>query len=336
MALPSPLLRVREHVLAAPVEGTGALAYVSCVSEIEVMMNLRTALPAACLAVMLAGVTAASSAPWMDPDPIEPVPLVAPVPTPPAMPVAQPRLQPPPTIEIIRWKKTPVRRPKRADYMAASQTFNAVVAGTQSATLQWSIDVDAEPGRCNRHSEATVVTFASTRPVLVSAAPRSSLSITSLPVTINFATSASYNPDFDSCFSPQPNSSCRLDGQSLPGTATFATRGNGKVTRSLYLQRLDVDTSKAGASCVGGLFGYPEILGLDSGSENAAIPWAAVGSRSRQNVSISKVYGTQGDQTQDVNTCTHEGSYWVCAFASRTEWRLTLLRAPQVRIPGWR
>ena len=272
-------------------------------------------------------------------DPLEIVPLVPPKATPPAtddLEIAPliPK-KPPPVIEIIRWKKKKVTRPRQPNFTVRQQTFNAYLAGEQSAILRSTIDVDAEPGRCNRTGSATVVYFASRRPVLASAAGRS-ISIPPLPVTINFASSLAYNPDIDSCFTLRPSSACRPDGQGLPGTATFATRGDGTTTRSLYLERLQVDEAKAGSACVDGLFGFPEVLGIDSGSENAAIPWGAVGSRSQQNVSIGKSYGTEGNQSTPGTTCTSEVTGYACAFSSLTKWNLRLVRAPQKRIPGLR
>jgi len=272
-------------------------------------------------------------------DPLEIVPLIPPKATPPAtddLEIAPliPK-KPPPVIEIIRWKKKKVTRPKRPNFTVRQQTFNAYLTGVQSAILSSTIDVDAEPGLCNRSGSATVVYFASRRPVLASAAGKS-ISIPPLPVTINFASSLSYNPDIDSCFTLRPSSACRPDGQSLPGTATFGTRGNGTTTRSLYLERLQVDEATAGSACVDGLFGFPEILGIDSGSENAAIPWGAVGSRSQQNVSIGNSYRTEGNQSTPGTTCTSEVTGYACAFSSLTKWNLRLVRAPQKKIPGLR
>jgi len=272
-------------------------------------------------------------------DDLETAPLVPPKPA--APPVDDLEIaplipkKPPPAIEIIRWKKKKVTRPRYPDYSARQQTFNAYLAGSQSAILRWAIDVDAEPGRCNRAGNATVVYFASRRPILVSAANRS-ISIGSIPVTINFASSVSYNPDKDSCFALRPSSACRLDAQELPGTATLSTRGNGTSTRAVYLSSLSIDEARAGSTCVSGIFGFPEILGVDSGVEDAPIPWRAVNSRSQQNVALGRSYGTAGNQSTPGTTCTQVSTGYACSFSSTTKWNLRLVRATQRRVPGQR
>lgn len=320
-------------------------------------VTLRTALPIAGLAAALVALPAAlsSAAPFgshgveavplvpASPSPraddLEIVPLVPPKPTAPAVDdleiVPLVPKKPPPMIEIIRWKKKKVTRPRYPDYTSRQQTFNAYLAGEQSAILRWSIDVEAAPGLCNRAGYATVVYFASTRPVLVSAARRS-ISIGSFPVTINFASSVSHNPDRESCLTLQPSTACRLDAQGLPGTATISTRGNGTATRSVYLSSLTIDERRAGSTCVSGLFGFPEILGLGSGDEDARIPWAVVNSRSQQNVNLGRVYGTAGNQSSPGTTCSHEATGYACSFASTTRWNLRLVRATQKQIAGLR
>lgn len=322
-------------------------------------VTLRTALPIAGLAAALVAVPAAlsSAAPFgshgveavplvpASPSPraddLEIVPLVPPKPTAPAVDdleiVPLVPKKPPPMIEIIRWKKKKVTRPRYPDYTSRQQTFNAYLAGEQSAILRWSIDVEAAPGLCNRGGVATVVYFASTRPVLVSAARRS-ISDMAIPVTINFASSISHTPDRNSCFGLGPSPDCRLDAQSLPGTAMISTRGNGTVTRSLRLTSLSVDESRVGSTCVSGLFGFPEILGLGSGYEDAPIPWAVVNSRSQQNVNLGRVYGTAGNQSTEGTTCYHsrDSAGYACSFASTTRWNLRLVRATQKQIAGLR
>ena len=322
-------------------------------------VTLRAALPIAGVAVALAvaPVALSSAAPFgshgvelaplvpTSPPPkggdLEIVPLVPPKPTAPAVDDLEivpliPK-KPPPMIEIIRWKKKKVKRPRYPDYTGRQQTFNAYLAGEQSAIMRWSIDVDAAPGLCNRGGVATVVYFASTRPVLVSSARRS-ISDLAIPVTINFASSLTYNPDKDSCFGLGPSPDCRLDAQSLPGTAMITTRGNGTVTRSLYLSSLSVDETRAGSTCLSGLFGFPEILGLGSGGEDAPIPWAVVNSRSQQNVTLGRAYGTAGNQSSQGSTCYHsrDSAGYACSFASTTRWNLRLVRATQKQIAGLR
>lgn len=252
-------------------------------------------------------------------DPLEAVPLVAP--------------KPPPVIEIIRWKKKPVKRPRQPNVSRSGGLFNGYIAGTQSATIQWAI-AGVDPGPCIRQNQATAVAFASTRPVLVSATPRSSFSIIPMPVTINFASSIAYSPDIENCFrSLQPSTSCRLDGRGIPGTATIQTRGTSRVTRSVYLQSLTIDEAKAGSSCVGGLYGFPDIVkGDDSAVYDAKIPWGAISSRSGQNVNISQSYALSGNQaTQPPGSCTYEGEGWTCSVASQTKWTLRLVRARPLR-----
>ena len=323
-------------------------------------MRVRTAVPVAALATLavasMAHAVPSSTAAWghgveiaplvpptspspMVVAPLDLVPLVPPRPTPypgsdleiaPLIPKA-----PPPMIEIIRWKKKKVKRPRTPNYSVRQQTFNAYIAGEQSALLRWTIDVEAEPGLCNRVGTSTVVYFSSTRPVLLSAARRSMPDI-AMPVTITFASSISYNPDIGSCLNLAPSSDCRLDARSLPGTARLATRGNGTTVRSLYLADLTIDAARAGSTCTNGLFGFPEILGVDSGVENAPIPWGAVNSRSQQNVNIGRSYGTAGNQSSGGTTCASEATGWACAFSSVTKWNLRLVRAPQKRVAGLR
>lgn len=266
------------------------------------------------------------------------VPLVPPAPTKPPVDDLEiapliPK-KPPPMVEIIRWKKKKVKRPRYPDYTARQQTFNAYLTGGQSAILRTAIaGLDPEPGLCTRNGSSTVVYFSSRRPVLVSASRRSIGDI-SVPVDITFAASVAHMPDINSCFGLQPSNACRLDARNLRGTATLSTRGDGTSVRSLYLSSLTIDEATAGSACVGGLFGFPAILlpqGDESAVVDARIPWGAVSSRSGQNVNIGRVYGTAGDQSVSGTTCASEAAAYTCSFSSVTKWNLRLIRAQQRR-----
>jgi hypothetical protein len=267
------------------------------------------------------------------------VPLVPPLPSPPPDDLEIAPLipkKPAPMIEIIRWKKKKVTRPKYPNYSARQQTFHAYLAAEQSAILRWNIaGLQPEPGLCTGAGSSTVVYFSSRRPVLVSAAGRSMESI-SVPVNITFASTVAHVPDRNSCLNLQPSNECRLDARNLPGTATLSTRGNGTVVRYLYLSSLTIDPAKAGSACVDGLFGFPDILGIDSGAENAAIPWGAVNSRSGRNVNIGRSYGTAGTQAEGSSGCSTPSEGYTCSYASITKWNLRLIRAKQVRVRGVR
>lgn len=101
------------------------------------------------------------------------VPLVPPLPSPPPDDLEIAPLipkKPAPMIEIIRWKKKKVTRPKYPNYSARQQTFHAYLAAEQSAILRWNIaGLQPEPGLCTGAGSSTVVYFSSRRPVLVSA-----------------------------------------------------------------------------------------------------------------------------------------------------------------------
>lgn len=254
-------------------------------------------------------------------DDLEVAPLVAPTAPPPL----------PPKIEIIRWKKAPVRRPKWKNYTPQSQTFNAYVRGTQRARLTWSIDVDAERGRCNFADTEASVAFASTKPVLVTVG-RDSFSIPAMPVRFSVGLSYRGVPDRYSCMPARENSEgCTLGGQDIPGEATFTVIGNKVALEGLRA------TGPVAPTCIG-FTGWDGVMMPNSGPVPTTVSKGVLFNRSKQNVYISNAYNLQGSaataETEGICQNVQEG--YACRWSSSTAWNIAMLRAGQVRLPRLR
>lgn len=271
------------------------------------------------------------------PDPIGVWPLVPPAPAVddpndfPTEPLVDPLeivpLPLPRKVEIIRWKKAPVRRPRQADYLPQAQTFNAYIRGSQRTSNAWSIaGLRPEPGLCSRSSTRVSVVWGSTGPVPV-VVGATSWSVPNLPVRFSVAIAHAGAPDRASCFSADTNpETCSFEGRGIPGRASIAVDGN-KVT----LAGLTVDSGGAGSTCTG-LFGWPGVVEPPSSPMPFAVASrASLHNRAKAKVVVSKAYSSSGTQATE-GECKNESTSYRCGWTSSTQWDLLLVRAPQVRL----